>query len=109
MVRVSTAVVRVRVQPAGVDVLLRPGGRLLDAVDALAEPPLDFGCRDASCGRCAVEVVHGADLFRPPAQDECRTLAGIRDGTPLRLGCQVRAGDRAGEVVLTPRRARPAG
>lgn len=104
MVRPSDGVLKVRVQPAGVALLLRPGGRLLDAADELPEPPLDFACRDATCGLCLVEVLRGAALLQPPAEDERRTLAALHAGAPLRLGCQVCAGDRAGDVVLAPRR-----
>jgi ferredoxin len=101
-------VLKVRVQAVNVDVLLHPGDRLLDVVDELSEPPLDFPCRDASCGRCAVEVLHGAALLRPASAEERHVLCAVHADARLRLGCQVRAGDREGEVVLTPRRdARP--
>lgn len=100
---------RIRVQPVGVDVLLGPGERLLDAVDELSEPPLDFACRDATCGRCVVEVLRGATLLCPAASDERHMLAAVHAGATLRLGCQLRAGDLAGEAVLAAHRETPPG
>lgn len=84
-----------------------PGERLLDAIDELSEPPLDFACRDATCGRCVVEVLEGVTLWCPAASDERRTLAAVHVGATLRLGCQLRAGDLPGEVVLAAHRATP--
>jgi ferredoxin len=98
--------VRVRFEPSGREVEMAPGERLLDAVDELSEPPLDFPCRDASCGRCAVELVRGTALWIPAGDNERCTLGAERAAGGSRLGCQLIAGGAPGDVVLARSRGR---
>jgi ferredoxin len=72
--------------PLGPALTLTAEGRLLDVCDD-GHAPVGFSCRSASCATCRVEVLAGADLLVPPADDEREALA--RFGDPgLRLACQ---------------------
>jgi adenylate cyclase len=63
------------------------GGRLLDVCDDV-RAPVGLSCRDARCGTCRIEVVAGADLLAPPAQDEIEVLEAAGAPPSHRLACQ---------------------
>jgi adenylate cyclase len=85
------ASLRVRMEPAGVELDVPAGERLLDAADAQARPGLPVACRAASCGACLVRVLHPDAPFEPPAARERELLATLGATPDQRLGCQLRA------------------
>ncbi len=89
---------------AGPALTVTAEGRLLDACDD-AHAPVAFSCRSANCATCRVEVLAGADLLDPPADDERQLLARLGD-PGLRLACQ--AVIRPGAGVLRLRWVGPA-
>lgn len=93
-------VLRVHFAPLGPAVELDRGGRLLDALDELGEYPLDFPCRDASCGGCLVSLVGGGHLVGLAGRHEQDTLARLGAAEGQRLACQLTADADAGEVTL---------
>jgi len=79
------------------------GGPLVDICDE-RNAPVPFSCRSASCGTCRVDVLEGAELLAPPADEELDVLDAFGDDPATRrLACQLRV--RAGEGRL---RVRPA-
>jgi ferredoxin len=72
--------------PMGPALTLTAEGRLLDACDD-AHASVLFSCRSANCGTCRVEVLAGAELLEPPAEDERELLARL-GGPGHRLACQ---------------------
>lgn len=83
-----------RVLPSGALVQVRPGERVLDALDEQLEAgPLGHGlptaCRAANCGACRVIVLGGESLLAPGLPAENALLAEL--GMPMggRLGCQL--------------------
>nr|WP_279325979.1 2Fe-2S iron-sulfur cluster-binding protein [Bacillus sp. FJAT-47783] len=46
--------------------------------------PLDFKCRKGTCGKCAVEIVKGANLLHPPNEKELKKCGDVN----VRLACQ---------------------
>lgn len=96
-------VVRVRIEPAGRELGLEPGERLLDALDEAAQGVLALGCRDASCGVCRVAVVAGGEGLEPAGPEERRTLGALGSEPGERLGCQLRASAAVGNIVLRVR------
>ena len=83
---------RVRLAPAGVDVEVEPGGRILDAVDARGDGKtvLPVRCRAANCATCLVRVRAGEALLAPPDAREFGVLNMVRATSDQRLGCQLR-------------------
>jgi ferredoxin len=66
------------------------GGALVDLCDEHGAPVL-FSCRSASCGTCRIDVLEGADLLDPPADDELDVLDIFADDPKARrLACQAR-------------------
>lgn len=66
------------------------GGRLVDLCDE-GGAAVPFSCRSASCGTCRIEVLEGADLLDPPADDEVELLDLFGDDPArCRLACQAR-------------------
>jgi ferredoxin len=101
---------RVRLRPTGALVELRPGERLLDALDERGVMAIATACRAANCGICLVRVWSGAEGLAPPNEDEVSLLSWLGAGSDRRLGCQVRAVVAAPEtpveVELGPPHAR---
>lgn len=74
------------------------GERLLDVLDE-AHAPVPFGCRDARCGTCLVEVLAGAGCLASPGPSEQEVVEAMGSNTSThRLACQVRI-IRAGERI----------
>jgi ferredoxin len=86
-------VARVRLQPTGAQVVLKPGERLIDALDERGILALPTACRAASCGICLVQVRQGAEGLAPPGKDESSLLSWLRIAPEYRLGCQIRAAE----------------
>lgn len=63
-------------------------GRLLDVCDE-TRAPVAFSCRGARCGTCCLDVIAGAELLEPAAEDEIETLAVVAAPRGARLACQV--------------------
>jgi ferredoxin len=81
------------------------GARLLDLCDEKSAG-VPFSCRSASCGTCRVDVLEGAALLEPPADEELDVLDIFGDDpTQRRLACQIRL--RAGEGRLRVRPSDP--
>lgn len=57
-----------------------------------------FGCREANCGTCLIEVLSGAEALTPVTPNEQEMLDILADGQPqARLACQCRV---LGDVSL---------
>jgi ferredoxin len=85
--------------------LVIPSGRKLETalIDAGLSDPSSrtLSCEgNGVCGTCAVQVLQGADLLRPPSRSE---IARVRfQPTGSRLACQARVGfmNQEGEVTI---------
>jgi len=78
------------------------GARLLDLCDEKSAA-IPFSCRSASCGTCRVDVLEGAELLDPPADEELDVLDLFGDDpTRCRLACQVRLGAGDGRLRVRP-------
>src|SRR5689334_18748398 len=75
------------------------GGRLLDLCDD-ARAPVAFSCRSASCGACRVDILEGASLLAPPADDEREVLRAFASPASHRLACVACALPGGGRVSL---------
>jgi ferredoxin len=86
------------IRVAGVTVSdVRPGENLGEVCDRHSAP-LDFMCRGASCGTCAVRVVEGSENLSAMKEDEATFLEAMFGAPPdVRLGCQL---DLKGPVTL---------
>ena len=66
---------------------------------------------EARCTTCACEVIEGAAALTPMARAEERALVTERGprvlGTAVRLACQARVRDAAGEITLNKPGVRP--
>lgn len=85
--------VTVRIEPAGIDLEVRPGEPLMRAAERQGWqwPTLCHG--EAACTVCWIEVID--DAFEPPNDLEARGLRlfegrSFYDGKPVRLACQAR-------------------
>jgi ferredoxin len=78
------------------------GGALVDLCDA-ESAPVPFSCRSASCGTCRVDVLEGAELLEPPADDELDVLDIFGDDPAARrLACQARVRLGGGRLRVRP-------
>jgi adenylate cyclase len=95
---------RVRLDPSGLEFAIQPGERVLDAADASGRAVLPTACRAGNCGICLVRVEDGSDTLVPPEPAEVRLLAELRAPAGQRLGCQIAirldADVEAGPLVL---------
>lgn len=90
------------VRPAAVEVPAPEGGALIDLCDERSAP-VPFSCRSASCGTCRVEVLEGAELLDPPADEELDVLDIFGDDPKkTRLACQAKIKTGAGRLVIRP-------
>lgn len=67
------------------------------AICAGPEAKIEFDCRKADCGICAIRVLAGAENLSPPTSREQDFLAAMRADPDERLACQVRV---FGEVTI---------
>jgi ferredoxin len=78
------------------------GARVLDLCDETSAG-VPFSCRSASCGTCRVDVLEGAELLEPAADEELEVLDLFGDDpTRCRLACQIRLRDGEGRVRVRP-------
>lgn len=82
------------------------GDLVLDVCDE-ARARVPFGCRNASCGSCVVEILEGAGALEPASRLELSVLRhhGV-DGTD-RLACRATIAEAGALIRLRPRRAEP--
>jgi ferredoxin len=91
-----------RIEVIGAGTVECPAGeRLLDVFDE-ARGLVGFGCRGATCGICAIEVVEGGDLLAAPDAVERIALEELEAGPDERLACRVVAGPADGLVRVRP-------
>jgi 2Fe-2S ferredoxin len=90
----------VRFEPAGFEVEVEAGARMVDVTDDHPEAKVPYSCRAASCGTCRVRVEAGLDALSAPGEEELEVLAIFGDPPDVRLCCQVRLERDAGRVVL---------
>jgi ferredoxin len=85
--------IRIRLEPAGLELALPPGERLLDALDdaQLTQSALPSSCRAANCGECLLRVTEGGSKLAPASARERAMLRELGAGQEQRLGCQVHA------------------
>jgi ferredoxin len=84
------------------DVPAPQGGRLIDLCDERSAT-IPFSCRSASCGTCRIDVLEGAELLDPPADEEIDVLEIFGDDPARRrLACQVRFGEGEGRLRVRP-------
>jgi len=78
------------------------GGALVDICDN-ETAPVPFSCRSASCGTCRIDVLEGAELLDPPADEELDVLDVFGDDpASRRLACQARVRPGAGRLRVRP-------
>ncbi len=93
--------------PAGpvgptLEVAAPEGGALIDLCDERSAP-VPFSCRSASCGTCRVDVLEGAELLDPPADDELDVLDIFGDDPKkTRLACQAKVKSGPGILRIRP-------
>jgi adenylate cyclase len=96
-------VTRVRFEPSGIAVQVRPGERVLDVADEQPAAGLPLACRAGNCGACRVRVRAGGRALLPAASHERESLRELGAGSDERLACQAcvdpNASDTA-EIVL---------
>ena len=95
-------IIGVRLEPAGVELSLAAGERLLDALDETQQTrcALPSACRAGNCGTCRVEVLAGNALLAPADGQEVAVLRELGAGAAERLGCQVYASRGAAGVLV---------
>lgn len=87
-----------RIEVIGAGTVECPAGeRLLDVFDE-ARGLVGFGCRGATCGICAIDVVEGGELLTGPDAIERIALEELEAGPHERLACRVVAGQGSGLV-----------
>lgn len=74
---------------------------LVDIADEVLAP-IPFSCRSATCATCQVEVTEGAELLRPPDDDERELLELLNSPTTVRLACQAVVCPGNGVVRVKP-------
>lgn len=74
---------------------------LVDIADEVLAP-IPFSCRSATCATCQVEVTEGAELLRPPDDDERDLLDLLNSPSTVRLACQAVVRRGLGTVRIKP-------
>jgi ferredoxin len=78
------------------------GARLIDLCDERSAS-IPFSCRSASCGTCRIDVLEGAALLDPPADEELEVLDIFGDDpSRRRLACQVQVRPGEGRLRIRP-------
>ncbi|MEE2674871.1 MAG: 2Fe-2S iron-sulfur cluster-binding protein [Myxococcota bacterium] len=88
----------IRFEPSRKSIEVPVGTTLLEAVQR-AELPIASACgADATCARCGLEILEGADTLAPEAEHERDIKQRNRIDTGLRLSCCI---DVAGDMTVT--------
>jgi ferredoxin len=93
--------VRLRFEPAGLELDAALGERVLDAADDHPAAGLPLACRAGNCGACLVSVLAGASALQAPDAGERETLAALGAEPWQRLACQLVVREGAGPVILS--------
>lgn len=83
---------RLTLLPAGLELAVGAGERVLDALDLRDEGPgrvLPVRCRAANCATCLVRIEVGAELLTPADAREREVLEQLGATDDQRLGCQM--------------------
>lgn len=90
----------VRFEDDQLTISVEPGAKLTDVCDHHAVSLL-FGCREANCGTCLIEVTAGGEHLSPAAPIERELLDILASDNPrARLACQCRVqGDCALRIL----------
>lgn len=71
----------------------------LQAICAKSDTGIEFDCRAADCGICAIRVISGAENLSPTTVAEADFLQAMKADGDERLACQVRVfGDTQIEI-----------
>lgn len=62
----------------------------LQAVCVKAETGIEFDCRAADCGICAIKIISGSENLSPKTVAEADFLKAMKAEDDERLACQVR-------------------
>lgn len=94
--------IRVRFEPAGLEVDAEPGEAIMDITDANPAADIPYSCRAATCGTCRVEVVEGVDALSAADEVELEVLDIFGDSPDrVRLCCQTKlVGGADAQVTL---------
>ena len=84
----------------GFEVDYPDGVSVLEACDRDIRAGVPFSCRHANCGICRLEVTAGMDLCEPRTGWEDELLTYLKQGSTIRLGCQLRIAPGGGVVRL---------
>jgi ferredoxin, 2Fe-2S len=109
--RYASPMVRIRILPLDVEIEAAPEATVMAAAQALGYYwPTTCG-GEARCTTCACEVVEGAAALTPMGRAEERALVTERGPrvleTTVRLACQARVRDAAGQITLKKPGVRP--
>ena len=79
---------KVTFQQTGTVIELENNSPLIDIEDQ-KNNELPFGCRNAACGTCAIDVIYGMENLTPKNEEEIDLLNILDiDGEKRRLACQ---------------------
>ncbi len=94
--------IRVRFEPAGLEVDAQPGEAIMDITDANPAADVPYSCRAATCGTCRVEVLEGGEALSTADEFELEVLDIFGDPPDkVRLCCQAKLlGGEATKVTL---------
>jgi ferredoxin len=62
----------------------------IQAVCVKVETGIEFDCRAADCGICAIKIISGAENLSPKTASEADFLQAMKADEDERLACQVR-------------------
>lgn len=81
---------KITLETDGIIVDVEHGARLMDVLDAENGVSVMFGCRNAGCGICLINVKAGFENLSPVSPDEKQLLDVMAEQEHDRLCCQVR-------------------
>jgi len=85
--------IRIRLQPLGLELVSGGGERLVDLVDDVPEASaltgIPLSCRGARCGACRAHVLSGSSSLAAASGDESDTLRRLGGDADERLACQI--------------------
>jgi ferredoxin len=83
----------------GVTVTVPAGTRIIEVSEKVGAG-IEYGCREADCGTCVIEVVSGMNNLSEKSSFETNTLAQHKAGQNMRLACQTLV---LGDAAVKPR------